>query len=172
MKFVFQSVSVTDEKKPGQKQGYQKAVVIYTYNGEPRKQTIVSFSNPSIFKTVTQELTPGQEIEVDVVKNGGGFNEWKSVNTAGGAGTSTSNMNGPPTASMNTATKVVGSNYETREERASRQVLIVKQSSLSAAVATLAPGAKAALDPDEVIALADRYKDYVFAQDEDDLSDV
>lgn len=168
MKFVFQSVNVTDEKKPGQKQGYQKAVVIYTYNGEPRKQTIVSFSNPSIFKTVTQELTPGQEIEVDVTKNAGGFNEWKSVSLAGGAGTNTSNQSGPATVSTPTATRVTGSNYETREERAARQVLIVKQSSLSAAVATLTPAAKAALDPKAVLEVAQEYADWVFQQDEED----
>ncbi len=167
MKFTFQSVSVTDEKKPGAKQGYQKAVVIYTYNGDPRKQTIVNFSNPSIFKTVTQDLTPGQEIEVDVVKNAGGFNEWKSIN----AGTNSATSMAVPSSSGAPApsTKVVGSNYETREERASRQVLIVKQSSLSAAVATLSPGAKASLDPAAVLELAEKYKDWVFAQDEEDI---
>lgn len=163
MRFVFQSVSITDEKKPGAKQGYQKAVVIYTYNGDPRKQTIVSFSNPTIFKQI-QELTPGQEIEVDVQKNAGGFNEWRSVST---------NVNGntPSTsAPQSTAspTRVVGSNYEGPVERAARQVLIVKQSSLSAAVATLSPGAKSALNKDEVLALAEEYKNWVFQQDEED----
>lgn len=162
MKFVFQSVSITEEKKPGAKQGYQKAVVIYTYNGEPRKQTVVSFSNPAIFKQV-QELSQGQEIEVDVVKNAGGFNEWKNI-TVGNAGASSGTATTPQNAST---TRVTGSNYESREERAGRQVLIVKQSSLSAAAATLAVGRKTEIKPEEVIAVAEQYKDWVFAQEEE-----
>lgn len=164
MRFVFQSVSITDEKKPGAKQGYQKAVVIYTYNGEPRKQTIVSFSNPGIFKQI-QELQQGQEIEVDVIKNAGGFNEWKSIATGDSAPAANK---GTPTNAAG-VTKVTGSNHESKEERAARQVLIVKQSSLSAAVASLTPGAKAPLDPDQVMAIAQNYVDWVFAQDEEDV---
>ncbi len=96
----------------------------------------------------------GQQVEVEQVKNGD-FWEWKSITatpaTAGLAPTTTSGVS-----------RVTGSNYETRDERATRQVLIVKQSSLSAAVATLTPGAKAALDPKAVLALAQEYVDWVF----------
>jgi hypothetical protein len=168
MKFVFQSVSITDEKKPGAKQGYQKAVVIYTYNGEPRKHTIVSFSNPAIFKQI-QELEQGQEIEVDVMKNAGGFNEWKSITTgdsSAAAPARSGGSTGTPTAGV---TKVTGSNYETATERAARQVLIVKQSSLSAAVASLTPGAKAPLSVEEVIDRAQAFVDFVFEQDAEDV---
>jgi hypothetical protein len=174
MKFVFQSVSITDEKKPGAKQGYQKAVVIYTYNGEPRKQTIVSFSNPAIFKQI-QELEQGQEIEVEVIKNAGGFNEWKSVTVGGNSGSTGGNQTGTPSAASGATTgstgvaRVTGSNYENKEERAARQVLIVKQSSLSAAVASLTPGAKAPLSVEEVIERAQAFVDFVFEQDAEDV---
>jgi hypothetical protein len=163
LKFVFQGVTTENVVKG--KSRYTKAVVDYTYNGEPRKQTMMSFSNPGVLKQV-QELTPGQEIEVEVGKNDAGFNEWKSINVSGAVQESGSKSATPVGAAT---TRVAGSNYETAVERANRQVLIVKQSSLSAAVATLAPGAKAALDPDEVIALADRYKEYVFNSDEEDI---
>jgi hypothetical protein len=43
----------------------------------------------------------------------------------------------------------------------------VKQSSLSAAVESLSPGAKTALDPDEVIKRAQIYTDWVFAKDDE-----
>jgi hypothetical protein len=46
-------------------------------------------------------------------------------------------------------------------------VLIVKQSSLSAAVESLSPGAKTALDPEEVIKRAQFYMDWVFSKEED-----
>jgi hypothetical protein len=59
-----------------------------------------------------------------------------------------------------------GGSWETPEERASKQVLIVKQSSLNAAVATLAPGAKGALDPAKVKQLAQEYTDFVFGKEE------
>lgn len=141
---------------------YGKAVVEYAYNGEARKQNVMSFSNPDVFKKV-QELT-GQTVEVELAKNDKGYTEWRSVNTSSGAtGTGAS-----PNGSAPATTRVSGSNYETKEERAARQVLIVKQSSLSAAIAILTPGAKAALDKDAVIALAQGLTDWVFSKENDD----
>ncbi len=137
-----------------------KAVVEYTYNGEPRKQNVMSFSNPDVFKKV-QEMV-GQVVEVEVIKNDKGFNEWKSI-TAGTAASNTAQPTGGATA-----TRVSGSNFETKEERAARQVLIVKQSSLTAAIATLSPGAKTSLDPNEVKKLAQDYADWVFEQKPDE----
>ena len=132
---------------------YGKAVVKFTNDrGEDRSQTLVSFKNPEVFKKV-QELV-GQDVDVTSQKNGD-FWEWVSITAISAAA-------GPSVSPANTATRVSGSNYETREERAARQVLIVKQSSLSAAVATLTPGAKAALDPKAVLALAQDYADWVF----------
>ena len=140
---------------------YGKASVEYTYNGEARRQNVMSFTNPDVFKKV-QELQ-GQTVEVEVGKNDKGYSEWRSVTTASpasgtGAGTS---------GSVPATTRVSGSNYETKEERAARQVLIVKQSSLSAAVATLTPGAKSALDVNAVLELAQKYADWVFEQPTD-----
>lgn len=137
---------------------YGKAVIEYTYNGEARKQNVMSFTNPEVFKKV-QELT-GATVEVEVGKNDKGYSEWRSVSVSGNPGSVAAQQSAAP------ATRVSGSNYETREERAARQVLIVKQSSLSAAVATLTPGAKAALDPKAVLALAQEYTDWVFGRGE------
>jgi hypothetical protein len=166
LKFTFQSVSVTDEKKPGAKQGYQKAVVIYTYNGEPRKQTIVSFSNPAIFKTVTQELQQGQEIEVNVTKNAGGFNEWQSISTDGEKLPQLGEK-----APATNSTKVVGSNYESREERAARQVLIVKQSCLAQAVESL-KGSATELSVENILERAEQFVEWVFADPSDTTNDI
>jgi hypothetical protein len=134
---------------------YGKATVNYAYNGEARRQNVMSFSNPDVFKKV-QELQ-GQTVEVEVGKNDKGYSEWRSVTATGPASSGTA----PATASTS-ATRVSGSNYETKEERAARQVLIVKQSSLSSAVATLSPGAKTALDANAVLELAQKYADWVF----------
>jgi hypothetical protein len=148
---------------------YSKATVRYTYNGEPRTQSIMSFSNPQVFKDVQDFI--GYDVEVETGKNDAGFTEWRSIRRSGGAD---STAKTPAAGAMGTNnTRVTGSNYETKEERAARQVLIVKQSSLTAAVGTLAPGAKAALDPDAVMGLAQRYADWVFDTqgDQDEVSE-
>lgn len=159
MKVTFQSVESTFEKK-GKGAGYNKAVVIYTYNGEPRKQTIVSFKNPEVYKAVTS-LTAGTEIEVETFKNDAGFSEWKSVTAVGAAAAPVQGYaNSAPATN-----KVVGSNYETREERANRQVLIVRQNALTNAVAALTPGAKTELDTATVLEKAREFADWVLAKD-------
>ena len=139
---------------------YGAAVVDYKWNGESRKQKIMSFANPDVFKKV-QEMV-GQTVEVETGKNDRGYNEWRNISQE------SSGASGAPTAgSAPATTRVSGSNYETKEERAARQVLIVKQSSLSAAVASLTPGAKATLDPATVLERAQAYTDWVFGKSDD-----
>jgi citrate synthase len=58
------------------------------------------------------------------------------------------------------------STYATAEERANTQQFIIRQSSLTNAVATLAVGAKA-VNPDDVIKLAERYHSWVNGFDTD-----
>lgn len=57
------------------------------------------------------------------------------------------------------------STYETPEERAKKQVYIVKQSSLSNAVAVLGVGAKTPPKTEEIFSLAQTFTDWVFAQE-------
>lgn len=123
----------------------------------------MSFTNPDVFKKV-QELT-GQTVDVELTKNDKGYTEWKSVNVG-----ASSSVGATAPQSSNATTRVSGSNYETKEERAARQVLIVKQSSLSNAVAILATGAKTTPKTDEVIKLAQELADWVFETDKDDGS--
>jgi len=56
------------------------------------------------------------------------------------------------------------STYETPEERAKKQVYIVKQSSLSAAIALLSVGAKAPPKSEDVLAQAQQFTDWVFQE--------
>lgn len=60
----------------------------------------------------------------------------------------------------------IKSTYETPEERAKKQVYIVKQSSISAAIATLSVGAKAPPSTDAVLEVAQKFTDWVFSQDQ------
>ena len=148
---------------------YSKAVVTYDFKGETRTQNIMSFANPDVFKKV-QALEPGQTIAVELTKNAQGYNEWAKVDVA---------SDEPKDAkAAPTGGKVTGSNYETREERAAKQVLIVRQSCLAQAVAYVVGTKEQVESNEELLKLADQFVDWVFQkpdlfdQPNDDLGDV
>jgi hypothetical protein len=141
--------------KNGKKQ-YSKAQVAYSHEGQARTQNIISFANPSIFAKVQEKV--GQEVEVTITKNAAGYNEWASlddVDTSNPAPTATSVSSTP------NAARPAGSTYETAAERAAKQVYIVKQSSISAAVA-LAGHNEEPTTPQQIIETAQLFVDYVF----------
>jgi hypothetical protein len=111
--------------------------------------------NPTL-KTQLEALSLGDEFTATLEKNAGGFWEVQSI-TKGVSET----RNAAPSPAA--AGKVTGSNYETPAERAARQVSIVRQSCLAQAVATLSVGAKA-VKPEDVMALAEVYIDFINGQ--------
>ena len=156
-----QVVTTTVETKPTQKGSYQQLEVVYknlTYQGKIESKKLMSFgANASAFKTLS-DAAAGSQWEVEVVKNAQGYNDWPKV-TQG-----LSDRASPDVPQAATAAKAqIGgrSTYETPEERAQRQVFIVRQSSVSAAVSTLSVGAKS-VKPEDVIAVAKLYEGYVF----------
>lgn len=157
MKIILKEVTVETVTKG--KNRYQIANVSYTYNGETRGQKIFSFSNPTVFKEI-QEVAPGSTVEVDLAKDDRGYTQWAKITVGEKAAASAP-------AGTN---RVVGSNYETREERAARQVLIVRQSCLAQAVATLAINPDGRPVPAEYVTeLADTYVDWVMNGNQEDL---
>ena len=156
-------VNVDVEKVSNGKTSYSKAAVTYLYDGQARTQNIMSFTNPAIFKAVQEKV--GQDVEISITKNAKGYNEWASLDEAGAAAGIQSPQATPPSSSAPpSTTRVSGSNYETKEERAAKQIYIVKQSSLSSAIA-LSEANKAKASPEEVIAVAQKFVDFVFEQD-------
>ena len=71
-------------------------------------------------------------------------------------------------ASASVGARVTGSNYETKEERAARQVYIIRQSSLSTAVELLGQGKSVA----DVIATAKQFEAYVFGSEANPTQEV
>lgn len=163
--------------------------------GKPYQQLEVAFKNNTFGKVESKKLTPfgaqkasfdalanaptGAVFEVAVVKNDAGYNDWTSVtqappNTA--IGTPAGSINNAPGAMAKGNTVQVKSTYETPEERAKKQVYIIRQSSISAAIASLTPGAKSALKPEDVLDLAEDYFNWVMqdpsAAVKQDLFDV
>lgn len=135
---------------------YEKAVVKYNKDGKPLTQTLVSFSNPAVFKAV-KELTAGDIVDVTVTKEGD-YYQWASV-------TKTSKAAAASSGSTNaTGGRVTGSNYETREERQARQVLIVRQSCLAQAVEFSKVAYTDGLTKTAVLDIANDFVDWVFQQ--------
>lgn len=112
---------------------------------------LFSFSNPKVFDTL-KGAQAGEVYEVTTRKNDKDFTEWAAIDKVDGAVAAVPVVKGTPVVSQ----------YETRDERNTRQRLIVRQSCLSNAIAMLSPGSKAPLNLADVAALADSLVAYVF----------
>jgi len=156
-----QIIATAQETKPTAKGSYTQLEVTYknlTYQGKVESKKVMSFgAGASAFNTL-KDAQAGSQWEVTVVKNAQGYNDWTAVVAATGVAAPAAAPAGLSTGKAQLGPK---STYETPEERAQRQILIVRQSSVSAAVSTLSVGAKA-VKPADVIAVAKEYEAYVF----------
>lgn len=149
---------------PTAKGSYQVIDLAYknkSFQDKLEGKKVMSFTNKDVFAAL-QKAQFGDIFEISRVKNDKGFWDWTAVNS-GGVGMDVSAS--VPTTSAPTASPVKGtvtpkSNYETAEERAARQVLIVRQSSVSSAVEFAV--ANKVKDPQEVIKIAQAFEAYVF----------
>jgi hypothetical protein len=151
--------------------------------GKPYQQLEVAFKNNTFGKVESKKLMPfgaqkasfdalanaavGSVFEVTVVKNDAGYNDWTTCTQAApGAVTGAGSINNATKPTAGT-TMQVKSTYETPEERAKKQVYIIRQSSISAAIASLSVGAKSALKPEDVLDLAEDYFTWVMQSPQD-----
>jgi hypothetical protein len=157
LKIQILNVEVTTKqgKKP-----YQNANVAYKdlIKNEVASKNITAYSK--VFK-VAADAQVGQVFDVVSEKNGD-YWEWTSMER--NLNTDAAKVEAP-TSTASKATAAPRSNYETPEERAKRQVYIVRQSSLSTAVANLIVGAKTPPKKEEIVALAQYFADFVFDAD-------
>lgn len=165
MTFQVKVKEVTVENVVKGKSRYSIAHVVHDFKGETRTQKIMSFANPEVFKRV-QNLKEGDLIEITVTKNDAGYNQWAKVDMA----SDKVEADTPERAPSQSTGRVIGSNYETPQERADNRVRIVRQSSLSNAIATLAAGGNR-VDPADVLDQAQRYFDWVYEEDDSDETD-
>jgi hypothetical protein len=164
MPFKIKIAEVNIEKVVNGRNRYEKAAVVYSFNGQNRTQNIMSFTNPAVFAKV-QTMKPGEEYNVEVTKNDAGYNQWASIEAVGGASAPDSAKSSPGSPARATV-----STYETADERKIKQLYIVKQSSINAAISTLSVGSKTALKVEDVLQTAQQYVDFVYGNhDEKDL---
>jgi hypothetical protein len=134
---------------------YQSIEVTYKNDqGQVANKKLMSFSNPSVFNHI-KGLAKGDSLNVQTEKDANGYWQWTGIGGDNAVATETKQTT-PATGG-----RVTGSNYETKEERAARQVYIIRQSSLSTAVELLGTGSKVA----DVIATAKEFEAYVFSKE-------
>ena len=152
-------VSVSVETKPTSKGSYQVAVVAYkNEQGKIEGKNIMSFgATGNTFKTLSA-ASQGEVYNITTVKNDKGYWDWTNAERGtANAGTTVPRQ----TASQGNASP--RSSYESAEERAKKQVYIVRQSSIANAVDLLSVGGKSAPKVEDVLAVAKQFEDFVFS---------
>lgn len=147
--------------------------------GKPYQIVEVSFKNLTFNKVESRKIMPfgattdtskllakaqaGEFYEIEVVKNAAGFNDWISATKVEEGETAPAPRGTLVSASLVPAMK---STYETPEERAKKQVYIVRQSSITAALTFLSKSLHTEplgrVTTDNVIAVAKEFENYVF----------
>lgn len=156
-------ISASFEQVPGKagKTGYGKATVSYKAGGQARTQSVMSFSNPAVYSYL-EGCQTGDLLEVVVTKNAAGYNQWASIDKSENTEAQVSTSPTKETPSKLTTTTYAARDFEGKEERAQRQALIVRQSSLSNAINMLTVGSEVSPPVDSVFSLADSLVAYVY----------
>ena len=141
---------------------YNQLNVSYQSDGQDKEKKIMSFTYKDVYETLMKGQA-GDAFEIKLVKDDKYWN-WTEAKSLGREAV-------PESSSSGGGVMKRTGGWETPEERAVKQVYIVRQSSISNAIAM---GAKKAED---VIALAKQFEAYVFSSDpveveKPDLKDV
>lgn len=156
MQISIQILTVEDENRGK----YNMLTVNYKDLGlnKVSSKKLMSFKFPDLYKTL-KSASGGDTFKINTEKNGE-YRDWVSIVDGDSAPTTNAS---PSTGGSNKAAgnPTPKSTYETAEERAARQRLIVRQSSLTAAINILNSGTKK-VDAKEVYSLAEDLTAWVF----------
>lgn len=148
---------------------YQVATVSYQREGKDEVKKVFSFGiSGDCFKQLAGLKSFPVNVNVQLVKEKGYWN-WKAIEVSGDTNAAT-----PSTATAlrtGSTGRVTGSNYETPEERARRQVYIIRQSSISSAIELVGIQAKAKPDVSDIIEIAKEFEAYVMESGSSLLAD-
>ena len=144
---------VTKTTKTGKP--YSVAHVTYRDDqGKLAERDIMPFGVQSKVNNFLSGAAPGP-YTVTLVKNDAGFNDWTDIKQGAGAPM-------PTTTGTTGATPSPRSTYETPEERALRQKLIVRQSSITNAISLFELDKKRVPTVQDIVHVAKQFEDYVF----------
>lgn len=145
-------------KKSGKGTYGQLTVTFKNDEGKVESKKLLDFATPEDAFKRLRLSTKGDTFAVERKKNDAGYWDWIEVSTQTAA----------PKGVTNVATVPTRSTYETAEERAAKQVFIIRQSSLGHAVA-YHTGKDVGLDV--ILATAKEFENYVHGNPMADLAD-
>lgn len=146
MQITVMKVNILTEQ--GKKGPYEVAELMYKSDGQPKTTRVMAWVK-EVFSVVSA-ASAGDVLEVKFEKNEKGY--W---NMTAASATGNKEAVGQTSAAVSK-----GGNWETADERAHRQVMIARQSSLERAVEYFTLVDKK-VTPDEVISVADEFVAYV-----------
>ena len=157
-------INVTNQTVPTTKGSYQALEVTYkeVATSKVGSRNIMSFVQDSkkAFETLST-ASNGEVFDISMVKQAGKDGKEYWVWTDARKGSAQASQGQTASAAPAASGTVSKGNWETPEERAKKQVYIIRQSSLSTAVAALS-GGKAPPTAENILALAKTFEDYVF----------
>ncbi len=138
---------------------YETAEVVYKKDGQTQTKKLVSFNNPAVFAGV-KAAKKGETYSITQEKDKNDYWQWTSFKPA-------SNDEAPAQAAQSSSPRPAQTNtfqrdFESKDERETKQRYIIRQSSLSNAVSILTTGAKAPPNINDVKKLADELVAYVY----------
>jgi hypothetical protein len=150
-------ISVEANAVPGKQ--YKKIEVAFKNDkGEVKGKNLMDFGIKSGID-ILLNAKAGDALDVLTVKEGEYWN-WKEVKKAGEGSFEASAPTGGSSAPSKGASTYQARDFETKEERAARQVMIVRQSSISSAVSLLKTE-KNVPSVDEVLRVASAFEEFV-----------
>ena len=138
-------------------------------DGQVKGKKVMPFGESKPVYEALAKAGSGEFYTIGAVKNDGtGYWDWISATKSDGGPTSVGTKNTSASAGIG-ASSTVKSSYETSEERAKKQVYIVRQSSITAALGFLGGKAKSVT---EVLQIAKQFEQYVFDIAEPKAADI
>ena len=142
-------IEITSVTAPFKDGAYFKMELAFVRDGKAQTRKLVAFPSSKVLFDTLKEAKAKEVYEIDLEKDEkSGFWNWKKATRV-----DSSSPSAKPSAMAS-----VKSTYETPEERARKQVYIVRQSSISSAIALLGSKAK----KEEILTLAEEFAGFVF----------
>jgi hypothetical protein len=153
-------ITILKVEKEVSPKGYTVTNVSYkNAEGKVKGMKVFPFKEQASVAAAFADASPGDVYEAAFRKNDKDFWEFAPTPTKTGATEKVT------TGAASSAATPARGNWETSEERAARQVMIVRQSSISSAV-NLVGAAKAKISTTEVIEMAKDFEAYVLGKDQ------
>ncbi len=151
------TIIAVDEEKgiPGKKPGTSYDKLTVTYKDQDNKvasKQLFSFTAKDVYQTLLK-AEKGDTFSIDMEKENG-YWTWKAVHRQDG------------TVKSETTVNTYKPSYETAEDRAKKQIYIIRQSSISSAVELLKDhGTPEERSPEAVLAVAKQFVNFVLGDD-------